>query len=215
METSESSESHTSHVLGTRLDAANSIVPLLIDAIDKDPALGDKVRFCLIDFAKDAQVQVPLCDIRSISSFPTLESRDSTTSYAAAFRKLRELIEVDAPQLRSDDTRVTRPTVWFLTDGECKDDPYQLALDAFTDLTDPTFEYAPNVIPWGVGEATKDMVQPFVNGHGMRSFVPKDRSDPAEAIHEMANLLIASIIESAAAGRPVLAKDPDSDSKYL
>ena len=46
-----------------KLDAANTIVGELTDALAVSPTIADKVRFAVVDFSDDSQVVLPLCDL--------------------------------------------------------------------------------------------------------------------------------------------------------
>jgi uncharacterized protein YegL len=185
----------------TRLDAVNRILPSVIDAIDASNTLGDLVRFGAIDFAEDARVVLRLDDVRNVETVPTLTPR-SSTSYAAAFRLLRKEIASDIAQLKSDGYKVFRPAVFFITDGE-PTDPVDEMKAAFEELTDPDFRARPNLILFGVGEATKEQLDQWVypkQGDGpkpMRSYVAKSGVDAATAIKQIAEMLVGSIVASA------------------
>jgi uncharacterized protein YegL len=192
------------------------------DALDENPILGDKVRFALIDFSDDAQVKIPLCDLMKVDngSLPTLTPRGGT-SFAAAFSSLRQQIDSDVRQLKADGHQVHRPTVFFLTDGE-PTDPEQSWRQAFADLTDPSFKARPNVIPFGVADAQKAILDQLVHPAGkMRSFVARQGSDAAAAVRSMAELLIGSIIASAnsvstdGALGAFVPPDPDEEEVWL
>jgi uncharacterized protein YegL len=43
---------------GRKLDAANQILPRVVDALAQNPILSDKVRIGLVDFSDDAKVQL-------------------------------------------------------------------------------------------------------------------------------------------------------------
>lgn len=181
------------------LDDANQILPKVIDAITKNPTLADVVRLGMIDFSDDARVVLRLDDLRNVSHIPTCEERGGT-SYAAAFRLLRQEIERDMKVLQGDGLRVHRPAVFFITDGAPTDDAATLDA-AYQELTDPSFRPRPNIIPFGVGTATKEAVDPWVYPKGgskpMRSYVAKPGVDPAHAINQAAEMLISSIVASA------------------
>ena len=115
------------------LEAANQILPKVIDAIDSSPTLADVVRLGAMDFSDDARVVLRLCDLRDATAAPFVAR--GATSYAAAFRQLRQEIEKDYAQLKLDGLRVFRPAVFFITDGAHTD--HQSDVDAaFTALTD-------------------------------------------------------------------------------
>lgn len=200
--------------------AANTLLKEVHDAIVASPVIADVVRLGVIDFSDDAQVLLRLGDLRDVTTIPELRARGGT-SFAAAFRQLRQEIERDIPALKGDNYKVFRPAVFFITDGQPTDDGGTLQT-AFADLTARDFRYRPNIIPFGVGDATKASVDPWVfptaGEKQMRSYVAKDGADPAKAITEMAHLLISSILASAgsvtdpnATAALVLPEDEDDD----
>ncbi|MEU7866499.1 VWA domain-containing protein [Dactylosporangium sp. NPDC049140] len=182
------------------IEEVNKILPQVADAIDGSPMLGDLVRFGAMDFADDARVLLRLGDLRDVqTALPTFTTR-GRTSYAAAFRLLRQEIERDLAQLRSDNLRVYRPAVFFITDGEPTDEEFEVQA-AFDELTDPSFPARPNILPFGVGTATKEALDrwifPKTGGKAMRSYLSVD-VDPRTAIARVTEALLASIIASAA-----------------
>lgn len=200
--------------------AANTLLKEVHDAIVASPVIADVVRLGVMDFSDDAQVLLRLGDLRDVTTIPELKARGGT-SFAAAFRQLRQEIERDIPALKGDNYKVFRPAVFFITDGQPTDGAGTLQA-AFADLTARDFRYRPNVIPFGVGDATKASVDPWVfptaGEKQMRSYVAKDGADPAKAITEMAHLLISSILASAgsvtdpnATAALVLPEDEDDD----
>jgi uncharacterized protein YegL len=181
------------------IDAANDLLPKIIDAIRGNPMVADVVRLGMVDFSDDAQVLLGLSDLRDVTHIPELKERGAT-SYAGAFQLLRQEIDRDVRQLKADRMRVYRPAVFFITDGVPTDEPGYLRA-AFAELTDPSFRFRPNIIPFGVGDATKDTLDPWVfpasGPKPMRSYVTKDGADPAKAINQVAEILISSILASA------------------
>jgi len=183
------------------LGEVNEILPKIIDAIDASPTLGDVVRIGALDFADDATVVLRLGDVRDVTAIPKFAIRGAT-SYAAAFRLLRHEIERDQAQLRSDNFRMYRPVAFFITDGEPTDDEHTLKT-SFAELTDPAFKPRPNIIPFGVGKATKASLEPWVfpkpgeSKKPMRSYVAREGVDPAAALSQVAEVLVSSILASA------------------
>jgi uncharacterized protein YegL len=183
------------------LDEANLILPKVADAIAGNPTLGDLVRLAIFDFSDDARVVRRLGDLRDIETLPQMKVRGGT-SYVAAFRLLRHEIEADLAQLRMDNCRVFRPAVFLVTDGLPLDDDADLDT-AFGELTDRAFRARPNIVPFGVGDATKETLDRWVfpkAGDGprpMRSYVTRDGVDPAQAVAKIAELLVGSVLASA------------------
>jgi len=175
---------------------ANGIIPALLDAITENPTLCDLVRIGVIDFSDDAQVVIPLGDLRAVQHIPQLQARGGT-SYAAAFRRLRRDIESDMAQLKSDGFKVYRPVVFLITDGAPTDSPDDLQT-AFAEITAPDFRARPNIVPFGVAAATKENLDMWVHPQGrMRSFVAKDGVDPKTALARLTEVILGSILASA------------------
>jgi uncharacterized protein YegL len=186
---------------GANMVAANQILPEVYDHVAHSPTLSDVVRLGAIDFSDDARVLVHLSDLRDIDPIPQFSVRGGT-SYSAAFRLLRQEIEKDLAQLKGDGYKVYRPAVFFITDGEPTDDMAELQQE-FDHLTDKGFKGRPNLIPFGVGDATKSNLDPWIypkaadSGKPMRSFVPKGGVSAPEAIRQITEVLISSIVASA------------------
>jgi uncharacterized protein YegL len=183
---------------GRKLQAANDVLPKVVDALAKNPILSDKVRFALLDFSDDAKVQLPLCDLLDEHvSLPTLSTRGGT-SYVAAFRLLRTEIETNVKQLKADGYAVHRPAVFFLSDGEPTDQESQWQA-AFRDLTfydreaKHGFAMFPNFVPCGVDGADPHVLQRLIH--------PSTGRKPMqmylmEKINKIAEILISSILMS-------------------
>jgi uncharacterized protein YegL len=186
---------------GDPVSAANAILPEVVDHVSNSPSLSDVVRMGAFDFSDDARVLVHLSDLRDVDQIPQFSVRGGT-SYAAAFRLLRQEIEKDLAQLKGDGYKVYRPAVFFITDGGPTDDMADLQ-KAFEHLTDKSFKGRPNLIPFGVGSATKALLDPWVfpkpgdSGKPMRSFVQKGNGSAADAIRQVTEILISSIVASA------------------
>lgn len=194
------------------LVAASDLLPQVHAAVLAEPILADVVRVGVIDFSDDARVQVRLSDLRDVTTFPEVKERGGT-SYAAAFQVLRQEIERDIKQLKADNFKVYRPVVFFITDGQPTDSDTSLDA-AFAELTDQAFRYRPNIIPFGVGDATKAALDkwrfPVTGEKQMHSFVAKDGADPAQAINKAAKILISSILASAGS-----MNDPAADGGFV
>jgi uncharacterized protein YegL len=189
---------------GEKLQAANNIMPELVDTLAQNPIISDKVRFGLIDFADDARVQVPLCDLLELSQLPDLSCRGGT-SFAAAFRTLRQEIAANVAQLKGDSFSVHRPAVFFVSDGEPTDVEHEWQ-DAFRDLTEydretrTGFAMYPNVIPFGIQDANpqimRSLIHPPSGNKQMRMYLQTDGSTAGQAVRALAEVLITSVLAS-------------------
>jgi|SRR5882757_7728814 len=192
-------------MLGKKLDAANQMMPAVVDALAQAPILSDKVRFGLIDFADEARVRLPLCDpLDENVTLPSLSLRGAT-SYAAAFRLLRTEIEQNVRQLKADGFAVHRPAVFFLSDG-APTDPEEDWRAAFSDLTSydkqagEGFSMYPNVVPCGVDDAEpaalRSLIHPSDGIKQMQMYLMEKGEDAAKAIGMIAEILISSVLAS-------------------
>lgn len=205
---------------GDRMSALNSIIPQLIDALAKDPILSDKVRFALIDFSEDAQVRLPLSDLLEPELVvPALEPR-SMTSYVAALELLRTEIVANVDLLKADGFEVHRPAAFFVSDGvPDQHEDWQPAFAALTEF-DPNsgagFRTYPNIIPCGVGDADpavmQQLIHPAVGKRAMKMYLMSPGFNPADAITAVAEILVASVIQSAStAGTGSVLKLPNDE----
>jgi uncharacterized protein YegL len=182
---------------GKKIKSANEIMPTIVDALAENPILSDKVRIGLVDFADDAQVQLPLCDVLEPSlKLPSLTVRGGT-SYVAAFRLLRTTIAANIKQLKVDGYLVHRPAVFFLSDGAPTDkEPEWRA--AFTDLVSE--KAYPNFIPFGVddadGHTLRALIHPSTGEKPMQLYMMEKGEDAAKAITAMAEIMISSVVQS-------------------
>ncbi len=189
-----------------RLDAANRILPAVLDALTDAPILSDKVRFALIDFSGDAQLQLPLCDLLGKNvTVPQLSVRRTGTSYSAAFRLLRHEIEANVKQLKADGFAVHRPAVFFLSDGEPTDTlaewkPAFADLTRYDKATGQGFPMYPNFVPCGVADADprclQSLIHPRTGPKEMKMYLMDEGQNPADAISSIAEVLISSMLES-------------------
>lgn len=197
----------TEHPGETRLDLANQIAPGIVDAVREDPRTGDKVRLGVVSFSGETQVDLPLVDARNLSAddIPTLKPRTTGTSYASLFLTLRQRIESDVAQLKATGFRLSRPTVFLITDGEPTDQTQDWQ-DAFKVLTDRGFRARPNVVPFGVGGATHQTLDQVADykasldggpsGQHTQAFVQGEINATA-ALRQLIPVLIGSIVSSA------------------
>jgi uncharacterized protein YegL len=201
-----------------KLDAANSIVRELKNALAEHPVIADKVRFSVIDFSDDSNVVLPLCDL-SMHEGDTNFAIRGGTSYVSAFQTARRQIEQDVNQLKADGFDVHRPALFFVSDGDPTDDmsAWQQAfaeLTAYDRSTKTGFAYYPNVIPLGVGarpDTLRDLIHPRDRS---KAYFMKDGASAGEALRQMAEMLVASTLLSGASfgnGGPGFVLPEDSD----
>lgn len=179
---------------GARIQAANEMVPAILDVCLEDPSIGDALRLGVITFNDTASVQVPFGSPTQIATAPVFTATRGT-SYSAAFRLLRSEVQSAMVSLRSDGyTQLMRPTVFFITDGEPIDKP--LARDeAFSALTDASFIYAPNIFMFGVGEAQANVLEKYTSRKG---FAAINKGEAADGLRKLIPSITNSIVQSLA-----------------
>lgn len=180
---------------GDKIKQANEILPAVVDALARNPILGDKVRFGMIAFSDGAQVLLPLCDLLDPNlTLPGLAVSGST-SYVAAFESLRKEMASNIAQLKADGYQVHRPAAFFVSDGQPNHEDWQRAFAGLTGQ--PAY---PNVIPFGVDDADPKILQQLIyppsGPKAMKMFLQKAGADAATAIAGFAEVLISSIIAS-------------------
>lgn len=177
---------------GGRLDAAEEMVPAVLDVVLGDPAVKDKLRLEVVTFSESAQILIPFGRVTDIRTVPPLTAAGGT-HYGAVFGLLRTEIENAVNSLRADGYAVLRPTVFFITDGEPIDDEADRQA-AFATLTDDSFKANPNVFVFGVGEATPDDLLPYKHRKGI---VAISKGSAAEGLKGLIPAITQSIVSSA------------------
>jgi von willebrand factor type A len=173
------------------IDAANSLIPIIIRSCVKNPLVDARARFCVIGFNDRAQVVSPLARGTNLAQH-TFEASGGT-NFSEVFRLLRSQLEVDYSSLKADGYKVYRPAVFLITDGEPLDDP----TSAFAELTNPSFGRRPNLSVFGLGHnVSREVVETYTSGKG-RAFLTADGSIAAEALKGFIDILIGSVVNSA------------------
>jgi len=173
---------------GSPIDAINDSLPKLHHEIGSNPAVADKTRFCLIGFSDRAEILLSLSDLSTVTEMPELQANGGT-SYAKAFDTLRETIDRDVAQLKSEGHEVYRPAIFFLSDGLPNDDWHA----AYQQLTDPAWRPHPNILAFGFGQADADIIRQVAT---TKAFISDNTLSPAEALREFAQSLVRSIVNS-------------------
>lgn len=180
---------------GDPIKAINEALPELHQEIGLNPVVADKTQFAIIGFSGDADVLLPLSDLSQVTQLPLLEAK-SSTNFAAAFRCVKEQIELDVVRLKAAGNTVYRPVVFFLTDGHSTVD-FRNEWEA---LVDKGFAYRPNIVAFGIGGgADPDKVSAIAN---FRAFVADGSMSPAQALQEFAVALTKSIVRSGSTTSP-------------
>ncbi|WP_328328288.1 VWA domain-containing protein [Kribbella sp. NBC_00382] len=169
---------------GGPIEALNSAMPEIQKAMLSDPTVGEIARVALVTFSDVARTVIPLCDLAD-ASIPEVMV-ESGTNFAAGFREAKSAIDSGLRSMPKG-TPFYRPVVFFMSDGEhiAREDYRQ----ALSELKDPNWKLAPEVVSFGLGEAK---VEPLKEIATRFAFMAKD-TDPAVAVKEIINALISSI----------------------
>ena len=173
---------------GAPLDSMNDSMLELHKEIGSNPVVSDKTRFAIVGFSDDAEVLLELSDLSMVTSLPVLAPRGGT-SFAAAFRLLRDTIEKDVRDLKAQGNVVYRPVVFFLTDGYPTDE----WTAEYGELTDGSNPVHPKILAFGIGDADDSVISKVAT---FRAFKADGTMSAASALREFAVALTKSIVKS-------------------
>lgn len=180
----------------------------LLEALESQPMAASKVRFSVIGFNGQASTVLPMSDLREIEAIDQLTA-SGWTSYAAAFRLLKSRIDSDVRSLKKQGYSVHRPAVFFLSDGDPKDDRSEWEA-ALSELTDPSFSAHPNILAFGIGKADERVIARVATKEGF-AFRHAGGSNLGKAVAEFMEALTHSVIASGSAvaqGKPMAIEKP-------
>jgi uncharacterized protein YegL len=176
---------------GAPLDEINNAMPQLCAAVAADPAADSSTRFCLIGFAEQARVLLPLAGLGSVRAVPELGPAGQT-HYGRVFGLLRDTIEADVRRLAAAGELAGPPVVFFLSDGLPTDDDWQ---QAYGSLTDEGWAGRPDILAFGFGDADMNTICAVAT---VRAFVADGSRNVVVALREFGNSLIRTIVDSGA-----------------
>ena len=183
---------------GSKLDACNTALPEIHNAIASDPIVNDKVRIGVISFSDSAEVLLPLSKMTDVVDFPGLVVKGGT-NYGNAFTCLKQTIQADITALKAQgNVKVNRPIVFFISDGEPTDTNWQAAHAA---VADKTWSFSPHIISFGVGGAQAETIREVatkVDKAGKNfAYLADDNADPGAVLKEIFKSLLGTIVGSA------------------
>jgi uncharacterized protein YegL len=186
-----------------RVDAVRDALVALRDAVWVNPVVSDQARIGVLGFAGEATVLLPLCDIATVSELPDLEP-GGLTNYGSAFRLLRETVRADSVQLSADGYRVFRPLVFFVSDGEPTDSRPDWTAEHVR-LIDGPDGTGPEIVAFAVGEARAATLSTVATS---RCFVARTGVAVRDAIAEIGDVVIRSVVASSVTGVPAVGVAP-------
>lgn len=222
---------------GEPFKAALSFVPQLLEAMQDNPTVADKVRLGVITFDSTARVAATLSDKNDLENWylnnKDMQAEGNSTNYTNAFKLIKQEVErgvatITSEKINGEYYKTYRPAVFFVTDGDPVGDNETTITQAFNDLTDENFKDSngrkirPNIFVVGVGDATKEKLEKYGASRYKRSEYTIHNSDavlvrtirdgvdftPASVLSNLVPKLVASIISSTNTGGSNV-NDPD------
>lgn len=190
----------TSSSMKPSMETVNEMVEHLYDELIMSPRISEFAHIAIIIFNTDARVVLEMTDIQQITALPQLEA-SGVTNFSRAFQVLRQRIEQDVPRLNAAGREVLRPVIFMLTDGQPTDERGRITQswrNEYERLTDKGWRRHPNIVPFGFGDATADVLKDLATINGS-AFLAKDpgNTEPLRKIFAMLlNTLVASAKEN-------------------
>lgn len=175
----------------------NDSIEELYDELITRPSVSDFAQISIISFNSDAQLVLRMTDLQALDALPVLAC-GGITDFGKAIGLLRERIEDDVPALSSAGRAVLRPVAFLLTDGQPTDEdgkPSNAWVPEFKALVDESYRRHPNIVPFGYGAATPDVVRQFGTIPGA-AFLAETNST-TEALKNVIPALLNTLVASA------------------
>lgn len=175
----------------------NETLEYLYDELIMSPRISDFAHISIISFNTDAHVVLAMTDIQQITALPQLQC-SGVTNFSRVFQVLRQRIEQDVPMLNAAGREVLRPVAFLLTDGQPTDEKGQITQSWRTEydrLTDKSWRRHPNIVPFGFGGATAEVLQNIATINGM-AFIAKDPGN-SESLRKIFAKLLNTLVTSA------------------
>ncbi|MER5437550.1 VWA domain-containing protein [Streptomyces sp. NPDC002790] len=157
-----------------------------------NPRVSEFARVCVVAFSTDVHVVIPMSDMEQVPVMPEVIC-GGRTEYGKTFDRVRECIEQDVSDLRTQNLDVLRPTVFFLTDGVPTDAHWR---DPFRTLVNRDWPRHPHVIAYGFGGAQRDVLEQVAT----KALFIADGSDTESALSAAITGLLNTLIASSQSG---------------
>jgi uncharacterized protein YegL len=187
----------TSQSMSSFEDVLNDTIESLYDDLITSPRISDFAHVSILSYNTDAEVVLQMTDVQSMSALPQLQC-GGVTNFVKALRLLRERIEADVPQLNSAGREVLRPVAFLLTDGMPTDETGHLSdhwKSDYAALVDKGYRRHPNVVPFGYGAATAEILNEVATIPGA-AFLAKE-GGTADALKKIIPALLNTLVASA------------------
>ncbi|WP_031525369.1 vWA domain-containing protein [Streptomyces sp. NRRL F-5123] len=162
-----------------------------------NPRVSEFARVSVVAFSTDVHVVIPMSDMEQVPAMPEVIC-GGRTEYGKTFDRVRQCIEQDVRDLRSQNFGVLRPTVFFLTDGSPTDAHWQ---NSFRTLVDRKWPRHPHVIAYGFGGANRAVLEKVAT----KALFIADGSDTETALSGAISGLLNTLIASSRSGHMEIA----------
>jgi uncharacterized protein YegL len=176
------------------IEEVNTGLVKLLHAMQVEPMAADRIRFSVLGFSDDVSSYMEPTDLRTIQFMPMLRT-SGRTEFAKVFRYLREHLPSHVSSLRAQGFLITRPSVFFLTDGQPTDDEdtWRSELAA---LKSEDFSARPNILAFGVGPNAKPRIILDIATNDDFAMLSVRGSDVGESLARFAESLTNSVVAS-------------------
>ncbi|WP_406159320.1 VWA domain-containing protein [Streptomyces sp. NBC_00882] len=158
-----------------------------------NPRVSEFAQVCVVAFSTDVHVVIPMSDMEQVPAMPEVIC-GGRTEYGKTFDRVRECIEQDVSNLKTQHLDVLRPAIFFLTDGSPTDAHWQ---DSFRKLVDRNWPRRPHVIAYGFGAAQRDVLQQVAT----KALFIADGTDTESALSSAITALLNTLIASSKTGQ--------------
>ncbi len=144
----------------------NQISVELFGRIAADPIFDDKIQVCVIQFAQEFEVLVPLSPTSNVDQIPGFLASESPSSYGRMFRRLHGEMYAAFAAIERSGRRVRRPWVFLVSQGA---PPVETWRDQHAALCGEDNPMRPWIIPLGFAGADWGSLQQFArSSYGLR-----------------------------------------------
>jgi len=187
----------TSQSMSPFEDVLNETVESLYDELITSPRISEFAYVSIISYSTEAEVVLEMTDLMAIDALPELRC-GGVTNFTRALRLLHQRIDDDVPRLTDAGRAVLRPVAFLLTDGQPTDEAGRLSSDwkpDFFSLVDKSYSRHPNIVPFGYGAATADILNEISTIPGA-AFLAKE-GGTADALRRIIPALLNTLVASA------------------
>jgi uncharacterized protein YegL len=187
----------TSQSMAAFEDILNETIENLYDELITSPRISDFAQISIMSYNTDAELVLQMTDLQALDALPQLGC-GGVTNFVKALRLLRERIDEDVPRLNDEGREVLRPVAFLLTDGQPTDEQGHLSDNWKPDyaaLVDQSYRRHPNVVPFGYGTATADILNEISTIPGA-AFLAKEGST-GDALKKIIPALLNTLVASA------------------